>query len=254
MGSIATVRDPFSPNARPASHRAETWNSDAADVASVIRTAGQPVSIKRGHALFSAGDAADSVFVIVSGVMRTSMMLSDGRRQIIGFHEAGDVLGVTFAEQHSISAEGVNATRLHTVSRIWLQGILDLYPHFCLSLLPLATRSMDAARRHLVLLGRMTARERICTFLLERLKGEARIIELAMSRSDIADYLGLTIETVSRTLTQLRCEGVIQAASAREVEVAHRKRLLDCLGDAHQHVRTQRPRAVASTRLERALG
>ena len=254
MGSLATLHDSFSSKAQPASLRAETWTLDAGDLGSVIRAAGQPVSIKRGHALFSAGDAAESVFVIVSGVVRTSMMLSDGRRQIIGFHEAGDVLGVTFAEQHSISAEGVNATRLQTVSRIWLEGILDLYPHFCLSLLPLAARSMDAARRHLVLLGRMTARERICTFLLERLKGEAGIVELAMSRSDIADYLGLTIETVSRTLTQLRFDGVIQAASAREVEVADRKRLLDCLGDAHQHVRIARPHAIASTRPRRALG
>ena len=257
MGSLATLRESFPSKARPASHRAEAWSFDTetGDLAAVIGAAGQPVSIMRGHALFSAGDAADGVFVIVSGMVRTSMMLSDGRRQIIGFHEAGDVLGVTLAKQHSLSAEAVNATRLQTVNRIWLQGILGLQPHLCLSLIPLASRSMDAARRHLVLLGRMTARERLCTFLLERLKGEAGIIELPMSRGDIADYLGLTIETVSRTITQLRLEGVIEAAAAREVEIADRKRLLDCLEDAHQVVGNPCSRTVASARLgRRALG
>lgn len=252
MGSLATLRDSFPPKARPASHSAEAWNLDteAGDLAAVIRRAGQPISIKRGHPLFSAGDAADSVFVIVAGLVRTSMMFSDGRRQIIGFHEAGDVLGLIFTEQHSLSAEAVNATQLLTINRVWLQGVLSLEPHLCLSLIPLASRSMDAARRHLVLLGRMTARERLCTFLLERLKGDAGKIELPMSRSDIADYLGLTIETVSRTITQLRIEGVIRAAAAREVEIADRRRLLDCLEDAHQLVQTRAPRHP----LRRSLG
>jgi CRP-like cAMP-binding protein len=257
MGSVATLLESFPSKARPASHRAEAWELDTGtgNVAAVIEAAGQPVSIKRGHALFSAGDDADSVFVIVSGLVRTSMILSDGRRQIIEFHEAGDVLGVTLAKQHSLSAEAVNATRLQTVNRIWLQGVLSLQPHLCLSLIPLASRSMEAARRHLVLLGRMTARERLCTFLLERLKGEAGTVELPMSRSDIADYLGLTIETVSRTITQLRLEGVIGSAAARAVEIADRKRLLDCLEDAHQIAGNARTRTVAPARPgRRALG
>ena len=247
MGSLATVRESFPSHPRPASHSGDAWDveTETANLVTLIQAAGQPVSIKRGLALFSAGDSADSVFVIVSGLVRTSMMLSDGRRQIIGFHEPGDVLGVTLAEQHLLSAEAVSATQLLTVSRIWLQGVLGVQPRLCLSLIPLASRSMDAARRHLMLLGRMTARERLCTFLLERLKGEAGVIELPMSRSDIADYLGLTIETVSRTLTQLRSEGVIQAAAAREVEVADRMRLLDCLEDAHQLVRNARREEAA---------
>ena len=246
MGSLATVRESFPSKARSASHSADAWDleTETADLATLIRSSGQPVSIKRGHALFSAGDAANSVFGIVSGLVRTSMMLSDGRRQIIGFHEAGDVLGVTLAQQHSLTAEAVITTQLLTVNRIWLQGVLGLQPRLCLSLIPLASRSMDAARRHLMLLGRMTARERLCTFLLERLKGEAGVIELPMSRSDIADYLGLTIETVSRTLTQLRFEGVIQAAAARGVEIADRKRLLDCMEDAHPLVREARTEAT----------
>jgi CRP/FNR family transcriptional regulator len=254
MGSLAALRESFPSNARPTGHGADAWDTEAGDLAAVIRAAGQPVSIKRGHALFSSGDAADSVFVIGSGLVRTSMTLSDGRRQIIGFHEAGDVLGITWAEQHSLSAEAVNATQLLTVNRIWLHGILDLQPHLCLSLIPLAARWMDAARRHLVLLGRMTARERLCTFLLERLKGESRVVELPMSRSDIADYLGLTIETVSRTMTQLRLDGVIRTAAAREVEIADRKRLLDCLEDVHQLVRNRPTRAFDSAGLSQALG
>jgi CRP-like cAMP-binding protein len=257
MGSLATLRESFPSKARPASHSADAWDLsiETADLAAVIRAAGQPVSIKRGHTLFSAGDAADSMFVVVSGLVRSSMMLSDGRRQIIGFHETGDVLGVTFTEQHSLSAEAVSPTHLLTVNRVWLQGVLDLQPRLCLSLIDVASRSMDAARRHLMLLGRMTARERLCTFLLEQLEGDAGVIELPMSRSDIADYLGLTIETVSRTLTQLRLEGVIQATAAREVEVADRTRLLDCLEGAHQLVRSARTGAAADpARPRRAQG
>jgi CRP/FNR family transcriptional regulator len=256
MGSLATLHESLPPKARPASQSVEAWDLDAEadDLAAVIRRAGQPISIKRGHPLFSAGDPADSVFLIVAGVVRTSMMFPDGRRQIIGFHEAGDVLGLTFTEQHSLSAEAVNATQLLTINRVWLQGVLSLEPHLCLSLIPLASRSMDAARRHLVLLGRMTARERLCTFLLERLKGEAGKVELPMSRSDIADYLGLTIETVSRTITQLRIDGVIRAAAAREVRIADRRRLLECLEDAHQLVRSTRTQAPASAQLGQEPG
>ena len=260
MGSLATLRDSVSTNMRPASHRAGVGDVDAqaGEVAAIIQAAGQPVSIKRGHALFSAGDAADAVFVILSGVVRTSMMLSDGRRQILGFHEAGHLLGVTTAEQHPHSAEAVNSVRLQTVSRVWLQSLLNVQPHLCAGLIPLASRSIEAAWRHVVLLGRMNARERLCTFLLERLKGEAGVIELPMSRIDIADYLGLTIETVSRTMTLLRFEGVIQVAAAHEVEVADYKRLLDCLEESRQLVQTQASpaRAAAPSRasMKRAVG
>jgi CRP/FNR family transcriptional regulator len=236
MGSLATLHETVRrPNAAPASQRDASWAvGRPEDLAGMICAAGQPVSIKRGQALFSAGEAADAVFVMLSGVMRTSTMLSDGRRQILGFHEAGELLGVTFAEQHLHSAEAVTATRLQTVSRIWLRALLDGQPQLSLCLIPLASQSIEAARRHLVLLGRMTARERLCTFLLERLNGESGIIELPMSRVDIADYLGLTIETVSRTITQLRFEGVIHAAAARTVEVTDHQRLLDCLDDSRQ--------------------
>lgn len=241
MGSLATFHESVRRKALSASHRAEAGAvaADAGEFSALIRTAGQPVSIKRGQALFSGGDPADAVFVITSGVVRSSMMLSDGRRQVLGFHEAGDLLGITVAEQHFHSAEAVTATQLQTVSRVWLLGLFDVQPHLCLSLITIASRSMEAARRHLVLLGRMTARERLCTFLIERLKGEGGVVELPMSRIDIADYLGLTIETVSRTITQLRFEGVIHAAAAREVEVTDRQRLLDCLDESRQIVRTQ---------------
>jgi CRP/FNR family transcriptional regulator len=194
-----------------------------------LRGGGQPVVVKRGQALFFAGDLAETVFCIDSGLVRTSIMLTDGRRQIIGFHEAGDLLGMALSGRHVHSAEAVTTAKLQAVSRPWLQNVIDLRPDLGLKLLQFASRSIDAAWGHAVLLGRMTARERLCAFLLERLKGEGGTIELPMSRIDIADYLGLTIETVSRILTQLRNEGVIETATARGVEVTDRGRLADCL-------------------------
>jgi CRP/FNR family transcriptional regulator len=222
---------PVVANTRPPSHGSEAVEPEGTvgDVLAAIRDAGQLVFVKPGQALFSAGDAADGVFVVVSGLVRTCIMLPDGRRQILGFHEAGDLLGVTLAEHHSHSAEAVSSAKLQSVSRIWLQSLLVLQPHLCLSLIPPASHSIEAARRHLVLLGRMTARERLCTFLLERLMGEVGTITLPMSRLDIADYLGLTIETVSRTVTQLRMEGVIHTTTAHIVEVADRRELVECL-------------------------
>ena len=231
MGSLATIREADLPSARPESLRPDRLDLDPEvdDLITALRGGGQPVIVKRGQTLFSAGDLAEAVFCVDSGLVRTSMMLPDGRRQIIGFHEAGDLLGVTLVRRHVHSAEAVTTAKLQVVSRLWLQNLFGLRPDLGLSLIPFASRSIDAARRHVILLGRMTARERLCTFLLERLKGEGGTIELPMSRIDIADYLGLTIETVSRTLTQLRSEGVIETATARGVEVTDRGRLADCL-------------------------
>jgi CRP-like cAMP-binding protein len=238
MGSLATIREADLPSARPESLRPDRLGLDAEveGLITALRGGGQPVIVKRGQALFSAGDLAEAVFCIDSGLVRTSMMLPDGRRQIIGFHEAGDLLGFTLSGRHVHSAEAVTTAKLQAVSRLWLQNLFGLRPDLGLNLIQFAARSIDAAGGHAVLLGRMTARERLCAFLLERLKGESGTVQLPMSRIDIADYLGLTIETVSRTLTQLRGEGVIETATARGVEVIDRGRLVDCL-EARRHNR-----------------
>ena len=243
MGSLTSFGQSESPGGPPASQCAGALDleGDVGYLVAAIRDSGQSVFAKPGQALFSASDAADCVFAMVSGLARTSVMLPDGRRQIIGFHEAGDLLGVTLAENHVHSAEAVTSAKLQMVSRVWLQSMLDLQPNLCRGMISFASRGIEAARRHVVLLGRMTARERLCAFLLERPVCDTGLIEIPMPRIDIADYLGLTIETVSRTLTQLRVEGIIRTNAAHVIELTDRKRLLECLEASR---RPQGPRAV----------
>jgi CRP-like cAMP-binding protein len=189
----------------------------------VLRRTGQLRSLNKGQPLFEAGQSADAVFLVVSGTVRSSMMLSDGRRQIVRFHEADELIGMTAAKHYLYSAEAVTPVEARTVSRLWLDGLLHLRPRLCLSLIP--SRDLEPAQRHMALLGRMTARERLCAFLLQRLRSGAGSIELPMSRTDIADYLGLSIETVSRTMTQLRAEGLIRTPTANTIEVIDPGRL-----------------------------
>jgi CRP/FNR family transcriptional regulator len=199
----------------------------ASDPAEAIRNAGQSVSIARDESLFCEADPATAVFAVVSGTIRLSKMLSDGRRQIIGFHEAGDIIGLALAEDYPYSAEGVTPVRLRRLSRAQLDRMTEANPQLRSNLFSLAARELAAAQRQILLLGRKTARERICSFLIDRQRGDSGRIELPMSRTDIADYLGLTIETVSRTLSQLRAEGLIRMPTLHSFELADADRMCD---------------------------
>lgn len=197
------------------------------DAIETLRRAGQTMAVGRDETLFCEDDEAQAVYVVVSGTLRSSKMLPDGRRQIIGFHEAGDLVGMTLADSYPYSAEGVTEVRLRRVGRRQLEELMEATPQLRLRLLTLAARELAAAQRQMLLLGRKTARERLCSFLLERAHGTCRRIELPMSRTDIADYLGLTIETVSRTLSQLRSDGLIRMPSLHSLELADADRLGD---------------------------
>jgi CRP/FNR family transcriptional regulator, anaerobic regulatory protein len=197
------------------------------DAIETLRRAGQTIAVGRDETLFCEHEEADAVYVVVSGALRSSKMLPDGRRQIIGFHEAGDLVGMTLADFYPYSAEGVTEVRLRRVGRRQLEDLMEATPQLRQLLLTLAARELAAAQRQMLLLGRKTARERLCSFLLERAHGTCRRIELPMSRTDIADYLGLTIETVSRTLSQLRADGLIRMSSLHSLELADADRLGD---------------------------
>ena len=201
--------------------------TDREDPVEAIRQAGQSVSIGRDETLFCEGDPAGAVYVVLSGTLRSSKMLPDGRRQIIGFHEAGDLIGLTLADDYLYSAEGVTAVRLRRLSHLQLEALIERQPRLRNRLFSLAAHELAAAQRQMLLLGRKTARERLCSFLIERLRGDGPIVELPMSRTDIADYLGLTIETVSSTLSQLRAEGLIHMATLHSLVLTDAGRLSD---------------------------
>ena len=176
--------------------------------------------------IFSEGADADYFYKVVSGVVRTCKFLVDGRRQIDAFHIPGDVFGLESGTEYRLSAEAVSDC---TVIAFRKTKSVAGDPALSQELLGFAMQSMIRAQAHSLLLGRHSAMEKVAGFLLdwaEKFSSQATL-SLAMTRQDIADYLGLTIETVSRTLSQLERDNVIDLPTARQIRLCN----LDVLED-----------------------
>lgn len=165
--------------------------------------------------LFLQDEAADSVYNVTDGVVRLYKLLPDGRRQIVGFALPGDFLGLAMADRYGFSADAVEPVTACRMSREAFATFLDRKPHLLRRLHEFATHELSLAQDQMVLLGRRSAEEKIASFLLGlrerwgRVNGLSVTVALPMSRQDIGDFLGLTIETVSRTLTRLAREKAI---------------------------------------------
>jgi CRP/FNR family nitrogen fixation transcriptional regulator len=171
------------------------------------------------HEIFSEGAAADYFYKVVSGVVRTCKFLMDGRRQIDAFHVPGDIFGLEPGAEHRLSAEAVSDCTVIAYRKSKPDHIIDHDKN--MELLDFAMMGMVQAQAHSLLLGRHSAVEKVAGFLLgwaEKSSNQA-VLSLAMTRQDIADYLGLTIETVSRTLSQLERDNVIDLPSARQIRL-----------------------------------
>lgn len=178
-------------------------------------TQGQRRSFKDGVELFAEGDTAECFYKLLSGTVRTSKLLSDGRRQIDDFHLSGDIFGLEHGNQHRFTAEAIGPVEVLAFRRSRFSRLLHDDPEFGDLLMESMLSSLDRAHDHMVLLGRKTAQEKLATFLLDLAGRLAKNdqFDLPMRRSDIADHLGLTIETVSRTLTQMARDGFIKLAT-----------------------------------------
>ena len=178
-----------------------------------------------GRCFIDEGEPANSFFNITAGTAKLFKLLPDGRRQITGFAGAGHFLGLAVSDTYAFSAEAINRVRYCRFQRSKLRTMLDEFPLMEKRLLEVATNELVAAQEQMLLLGRKTARERLASFILMQSRQgmpcgySRRRFVLPMTRNDIADYLGLTIETVSRTLTKLRAEGLIDFLSQTEVVV-----------------------------------
>ena len=189
--------------------------------------------------LFQEGDDADNVYNILSGVLKLYKLLPDGRRQITGFVYQGDFLGVASVGVHSFSAEAISDVSLCRFPRRGLYKLFDRYPALQSRLLGIATDELTAAQDQMLLLGRKSAAEKLASFLLSlsrRMAPRAAEIDDAdiagpvpvpMNRSDIADYLGLTVETVSRTLSRLKKAGHIAITDAHHITITQPGELRD---------------------------
>jgi CRP/FNR family transcriptional regulator len=174
------------------------------------------ISTDSGSVLYHEGDDAKHVFNVTEGCLKTHKMLSDGRLQITGFYFEGDYLGVPRGEIYSSSAQAVTDARLCRFPLSGFEALSESHPQLGNRLFSMARDEIEAARDQMLLLGRKTAKERLASFLMHLSEGQSRRgkqnnpVFLPMSRGDIADYLGLTIETVSRTFTAFRKASIIE--------------------------------------------
>ena len=184
-----------------------------------------------GGMLFHEGTPADYVMNVTAGAVKLFKLLGDGRRQILGFRFAGDFLGLSTGADYVYSAEALNESRLCRFPRKKLDGLRERFPRLDRRLLSLSIEELTAAQEQLLLLGRKTAEERLVSFLILLSQGQVRRglkpdpITLPMTRSDIADYLGLTIETVSRTFSALKTKGLIELQDTTHVHLVDRDKL-----------------------------
>jgi CRP/FNR family transcriptional regulator, nitrogen fixation regulation protein len=165
----------------------------------------------RGAEVFGESEPAEYVYQVVEGAVRSYKLLSDGRRQIGAFHLVGDIFGLENGSVHRFTAEAIVDTIVRLARRASLEQVAETDPLVARDLLNMTTSNLEHAENHMLLLGRKTSLERVAAFLLEmddRLTA-AGVIALPMCRRDIADYLGLTLETVSRSLSCLHEKGIL---------------------------------------------
>ena len=174
-------------------------------------------------------EAADRLYKVISGTVCTYKVLSDGRRQIGGFYLPGDIFGLECAEGHSLAAETITNAKILVIRKNVLAALASRNTAMTGHLLLLTARELARVQDRVLLLSSKSAQERVVGFLLDMSKrgsSTENSIELPMSRQDIADYLGLTIETVSRTLWALENCGAIGISRRRRIQFRSRSALM----------------------------
>ena len=205
---------------RPAPPAAKAPQADA------IELMGALMPFARNSEIYGENEPADYLYKVVSGTVRTYKVLVDGRRQIGGFHLPGDMFGFESGEEHTFSAEAITDCKILVIKRSSVIALAARDNDIARQMWALTARELQRVQDHVMLLIK-NARERVVGFLLEMADRGAggSAVELPMSRQDIADYLGLTIETVSRTLTQLERAAAIELPTSRRIVLRNRPAL-----------------------------
>jgi CRP/FNR family nitrogen fixation transcriptional regulator len=177
----------------------------------------------RNETIFSEGDPANASFKVVSGAVRLCKVLPDGRRQIADFRLAGDFFGLEATEEYALTAEALGDVVAVRYSRARLDRLEDEQADVRRDLMGVLRRDLTAAQMHLIMLGRQTAMERVASFLVQlagRQDAESgESIEVPMGRQDIADYLGLTIETVCRAISEMKRARTIDVPDRHHIAI-----------------------------------
>lgn len=201
------------------------------DELSALESIMTTVTIEANTVLVTEGDALKRVYTLTAGMLRLSTMLPDGRRQIVGFLMPGDYLGLADEDTYSQTAEAVVPSRLCSFQASRMGELVERYPRLKDRLHGMTRQALRQARDSQIILGRLAPVEKLASFLLaiarraEAREKTADVVALPMTRIDIADYLGLTIETVSRSFTKLKAQGVIRLPAPHLVEIVDRRAL-----------------------------
>jgi CRP/FNR family nitrogen fixation transcriptional regulator len=208
----------------PAGHPAPDQFHEITGYAGVVAT---EFSYRKEEEIYGEDEPSDYVYQVISGSVRSYKLLSDGRRQIGAFYLPGDVFGLESGPVHRLTAEAVVDTTLRLVKRRSLEQAAGIAVQVARSLWTMTAGELRHAEDHMLLLGRKSAMERVASFLLEmdRRLATTGMVALPMCRRDIGDYLGLTLETVSRALSQLHADGVVGFSGARQIVLRNRQHL-----------------------------
>lgn len=189
------------------------------------------VTRRAGEELLADAMPISSFANVLRGVVKLTKVLEDGRQQVVGLQFAPDLLGRPFAAESRVSAEAASDVDLCLISKPAMEALLQQSAPLEHRVMMQALRELDEARDWMVTLGRKTAAEKVASFLyliathIDPLEADATCFELPLSRADIADFLGLTIETVSRQFTRLKADGVIEITNFRQISIPDLARL-----------------------------
>lgn len=213
--AAAAARQPPPPVTRCEVHKAFAQSSGAS------------MRFNAGEDIFCQDETADRAFRIVEGTVISYRLLSDGRRQVTGFHLPGDYLGLEASIDYSATAEAISAVTVTAVRRSGLSALAATDNGLARDLWRMSAEAFQRSQNHAMILARQSATERVVAFLLDYADrvGAETVVDLPMSRQDLADHIGLALHTVSRTLSHLEADGLIQARSSRHVRLVRRDRL-----------------------------
>jgi CRP/FNR family transcriptional regulator, nitrogen fixation regulation protein len=211
----------------PQAPRASRPVGSVLDLASHMDVMGAPMSFSRNTEIYGENEPADYLYKVVSGSVRTYKIFDDGRRQIGGFYFPGEMFGLEHGESHQFSAEAIENCVVLVVKRSALVALAERDGDIARQLWSHTAAELQRVRAHMLLLIK-SAEQRVACFLIEMAsrRSSHEVVELPMSRQDIADYLGLTIETVSRTLTHLEAKAAIALPTSRRIVLRNRTALI----------------------------
>jgi CRP/FNR family transcriptional regulator, nitrogen fixation regulation protein len=196
------------------------------------------VPFHRGQEICSQGRSVEHWYFLISGAARRCAIRPDGRRQIVDLLLPGDFFGLAFGDQSDATIEAVaENTVVASYPRPRIEALAESDPKIARELRDIAFKALSRMQTQLLILGRITALEKVGSFLLEmsarQSNGDTERVALPISRYDIADYLGVSVETVSRALSGLKQRGAIKLLSTRTVSIVHR----DVLEEGEHDVR-----------------